>query len=154
MISAETRYETHNQGLLAIVEVIKILRHYLEGCKYKVLVFTDHINLCRFIDTKFLCSRQPWWAQQLVWYHFRINYWQRKTNEATDALSHFPQWSTDGEAAMRAEASQIPHWLQTSSAKASLAGLSFFSLKATLTDSLFSSQQVLICETQVLLRLC
>ena len=38
MISAETWYKTHNQELLAIVEAFKTWRHYLEGCKYKILV--------------------------------------------------------------------------------------------------------------------
>ena len=58
MIPAETRYETHDQELLAIVETFKTWRHYLEGCKYEVFVFTDHNNLRRFMDTKSLSSRQ------------------------------------------------------------------------------------------------
>ena len=45
MIPAETRYETHDAELLAIVEAFKTWRHYLEGCKHKVLVLTDHNNL-------------------------------------------------------------------------------------------------------------
>ena len=52
MISAETRYETHEDEFLAIVEAFKIWRHYLEGCKHEVLVLMDHNNLRRFIDTK------------------------------------------------------------------------------------------------------
>ncbi len=46
MIPVETRYETHDQELLAIVEAFKTWRHDLEGCKYEVLVLTDHNNLC------------------------------------------------------------------------------------------------------------
>ena len=57
MIPAETRYETHNGELLAIVEAFKTWRYYLEGCKHEVLVLTDHNNLCRFMDTKSLSSR-------------------------------------------------------------------------------------------------
>ncbi len=38
MIPAETQYKTHNQELLAIVEAFKTWRHYLEDCKYEVLV--------------------------------------------------------------------------------------------------------------------
>ncbi len=44
MIPAETQYETHDGKLLAIVEVFKTGRHYLEGCKYEVLVLTDYNN--------------------------------------------------------------------------------------------------------------
>ena len=65
MIPAETRYETHNGELLAIVEAFKTWRHYLEGCKHEVLVLTDHNNLRRFMDTKSLSSRQVRWAQEL-----------------------------------------------------------------------------------------
>ncbi len=46
MISAEIRYKTHNQELLAIVEAFKTWRHYLEGYKYEVFVLTNHNNLC------------------------------------------------------------------------------------------------------------
>ncbi len=63
IIPAETRYETHEQELLAIVEIFKTWRHYLEGCKYEVCVLTDHNNLRRFMDTKSLSSRQVRWAQ-------------------------------------------------------------------------------------------
>ncbi len=34
MISAETRYKTHDQKLLAIVKAFKTWCHYLEGCKH------------------------------------------------------------------------------------------------------------------------
>ncbi len=74
MIPAETRYETYDGELFAIVEAFKTWRHYLEGCKYEVLMFTDHNNLQRFIDTKSLSSRQVWWAQELSRYYFRIDY--------------------------------------------------------------------------------
>ncbi len=45
MIPAKTRYKTHDQELLAIVEVFKTWCYYLEGCKYEVFVLTDHNNL-------------------------------------------------------------------------------------------------------------
>ena len=57
MISAETQYETHNGELLAIVKAFKTWRHYVEGCKHKVLVLTDYNNLRCFMDTKSLSSR-------------------------------------------------------------------------------------------------
>ena len=45
MIPAETQYETHDGKLLAIIEAFKTWRHYLEGCKHKMLMLTDHNNL-------------------------------------------------------------------------------------------------------------
>ena len=41
IIPAETRYETHDGELLAIVEAFKTWRHYLEGSQHEVLVLTD-----------------------------------------------------------------------------------------------------------------
>ena len=74
MIPTETWYKTHDGKLLAIVKAFKTWRHYLEGCKYVVFVFTDHNNLRRFMDTKSLSSRQVHYAQELFRYHFRIDY--------------------------------------------------------------------------------
>ena len=70
IISAETWSKTHDSELLAIVESFKTWRHYLEGCKYEVLVLTNYDNLWQFMDTKSLSSRQVFWAQKLSKYHF------------------------------------------------------------------------------------
>ena len=54
MILAETRYNTHNSELLAIIGAFKTWWHYLKGCKHEVFVLIDYNNLCQFIDTKSL----------------------------------------------------------------------------------------------------
>ncbi len=86
MIPAETWYETHNGKLLAIVEAFKTSRHYLEDCKYEVLVLIDQNILQRFMDMKSISSRQVWLAQKLWKYHFQIDYRQNKANRAAYAL--------------------------------------------------------------------
>ena len=58
MILAETRYETHDGELLAIIKAFKTWRHYLEGSQHEMLILTDHNNLHRFMETKSLSSRQ------------------------------------------------------------------------------------------------
>ena len=65
MIPTETRYETHDGELLAIVEAFKTWQHYLEDCKHEVLVLRDYNNLRRFMDMKSLSSKQVRWAQEL-----------------------------------------------------------------------------------------
>ena len=90
MIPVETWYKIHDGKLLAIVKAFKTWRHYLKGYKHKVLVSTEHNNLCCFMDTKSLSSRQVRWAQELFQYHFQIDYHQGKANAAADALSKFP----------------------------------------------------------------
>ena len=74
MIPVETQYEIHDGKFLAIVKTFMTWRHYLEGCKHEILVFTDHNNLRYFMDTKNLSSWQVSWAQELFKYHFQINY--------------------------------------------------------------------------------
>ena len=75
MILAKTRYETHNGEILAIVEAFKTWRHYIEGSQHEVFVLIDYINLCRFMDTKSLSSRQVCWAKELSCYYFQIDYY-------------------------------------------------------------------------------
>ena len=143
MIPAETRYETHDSELLAIVEAFKTWRHYLESCKHEVLVLTDHNNLRRFMDTKSLSSRQVRWAQELSRYHFRIDYRQGKANGAADALSRFPQRNQAEEDELRTENTRILHKLQSSLTNASLSSLST-------SVELSPLHRVLICGTHVL----
>ena len=112
MISAETRYEMYDVKLLAIVETFKNWRHYLESCLYKVLMLTNHNNLRQFMDTKSLSSRKVRWAQELSHHHFRINYCQSKANEASNALSHYPQRSQSKEEILQAENTRIFQRLQ------------------------------------------
>lgn len=58
MILTETRYKTYNKELLAIVKAFKSWQHYLKGCKFKILIFTNHHNLNSFMDTKNMSSKQ------------------------------------------------------------------------------------------------
>ena len=145
MIPAETKYETHNGELLAIVEAFKTWKHYLEGFQHEVFVLTDHNNLCWFMETKSLSSRQVRWAQELSCYHFRIDYRQGKANGAADALSRYPQQSAEEEETLRAENVKILHRLQSSLTNASLLGIMLFE-----PSPLY---HVLICGTHVLPKL-
>ena len=97
MIPAETWYEAHDHELLAIVEAFKTSRHYLESCKFEVLMLTNHNNLCRFMNTKSLSSGEVRWVQEIFWYHFQIDYHQGKGNAADYALLRFPQRSQSEE---------------------------------------------------------
>ena len=87
MISIKTQYKTHDNKLLAIVEAFKTWWHYFKECKHEVLVLTNHNNLCQFMDTKSLSSKQVCWAQELFCYHFHIDYRKGKVNKAANALS-------------------------------------------------------------------
>ena len=62
MIPAKTRYDTHDNELLAIVKTFKALKHYLKCSYHEVLVLINYNKLQQFIDTKSLGSRQVHWA--------------------------------------------------------------------------------------------
>ncbi|EDN02416.1 hypothetical protein HCAG_00280 [Histoplasma mississippiense (nom. inval.)] len=70
LIDAETRYDTHDKELLAIVAAFKNWRHYLEGSQYPIQVWSDHANLQYFMTTKELNRRQARWAEALSAYDF------------------------------------------------------------------------------------
>ena len=55
---AELNYDVHDKELLAIYEVFRRWRHYLEGPASPVDVVTDHKNLEYFATTKLLTRQQ------------------------------------------------------------------------------------------------
>jgi transposase InsO family protein len=92
LIPAETRYETHDRELLAIVAAFKQWRHYLEGSTHTVEVLTDHNNLVAFQKVKSLNGRQARWAIALSGYDFTIIHRPGKKNPA-DAPSRRPDYA-------------------------------------------------------------
>jgi len=56
--------------MLAIDSSFAHWRHYLEGAKHTVTVYTDHKNLEVFMSTKILNRRQARWAELLAGYDF------------------------------------------------------------------------------------
>ena len=89
MIPVETRYEIYNDKLLAIIEVFKTWRHYLEKSQHVVLLLTIYNNLGWFMDMKSLTSKEVCWAQKLSYYHFQMDYYQGKENGAANTLSQY-----------------------------------------------------------------
>jgi len=55
--AVELNYDIHDKELLAIFEVFKIWRYYLEGPAYPIDVVIDHKNLKYFSTTKVLTQR-------------------------------------------------------------------------------------------------
>ena len=143
MILAETRYKTHDSELLAIVEAFKTWRHYLKGSQHKVLIFTNHNNLHRFMEMKSLSSGQVRCAQKLSCYHFWIDYCQGKANGATYALSWYIQQSAEEEKTFRSENVKILYRLQFLLARVS-------SFSASHPSQLSLLYQVLVCGTTIL----
>ena len=96
MTDTERRYEAHDGELLAIVEVFKHWRHYLEGSRYPVVVKSDHANLRTFMEPKMkrLNGRQARWAEMLTAFDFIIEH-RPGVNNPADAPSRRPDYEPE-----------------------------------------------------------
>lgn len=58
MFSAEINYKIYDKELLAVVNSFARWRHYLEGAKHQIEVFTDHRNLEYFLTARVFNRKQ------------------------------------------------------------------------------------------------
>jgi hypothetical protein len=86
MTDAERNYDIHDKELRAIIGSLEAWRHYLEGCKYTIDIWTDHKNLEYFQKAQKLSRRQARWAQFLTRFDFTLTHKPGKHNKA-DELS-------------------------------------------------------------------
>src|SRR5271169_3518765 len=74
------------KNYLRFIRALNSWRHYLEGCKHKIEIWTDHRNLEYFQKAQNLSRRQARWAQFLTRFDFSLEHKPGKTNKA-DGLS-------------------------------------------------------------------
>src|SRR5436190_438213 len=91
---AECNYDIHDREMLAIVSAFQHWRHYLEGAKHTITVYTDHKNLEVFMVTKVLNRRQARWAELLAGYDFVLTPIPGSKNPA-DGPSRRPDYAED-----------------------------------------------------------
>ena len=84
---AELNYDTHDKELLAIFEVFKAWRHYLEGSSTPIDIVTDHKNLEYFSTTKILTRRQVHWSEYLHQFNMVIRFQPGKLGAKPDAMT-------------------------------------------------------------------
>jgi len=99
-IDAELNYGTPDQEMMAIVESFKNWRHYLEGSRHRVEVYSDHANLQEFMKHPKLNGRQARWAMLLAPYDFVIKHRPGSRNPA-DGPSRRPDY--EGESVANTE---------------------------------------------------
>ena len=90
MKDAVTRYGAHEKELLAIVEMLRICRPYLEGRPF--IVKTDHEALKYLQDQPTLSRRQAGWIEKIQSADMTIEYLPGKFNSVADALSRRPDY--------------------------------------------------------------
>jgi RNase H-like domain found in reverse transcriptase len=84
---AKLNYDVQEKELLAIFEVFKLWRHYLEGSALPIDVVTDHKNLEYFSTTKLLTQRQAQWSEFLSQFNLVIRFRPGKLGTKPDALT-------------------------------------------------------------------
>ncbi|MGI4816841.1 MAG: RNase H-like domain-containing protein, partial [Janthinobacterium lividum] len=78
----ESRYGTPDQELMAICYSLNHWRHYLEGAKHQVTIYTDHKNLETFNTTANLNRRQVGYWNQMNRFDYIIKHFPGKANPA------------------------------------------------------------------------
>jgi len=70
----ERNYEIHDKEMLAIIHALEEWRHFLEGARHPVEIWTDHKNLEYFMTAKKLNRRQACWSLYLVRFNFKLTH--------------------------------------------------------------------------------
>jgi hypothetical protein len=78
-------YPTHDLELAAVVQALKIWRHYLMGKRCEL--YTDHKSLKYIFTQANLNLRERRWLELIKDYDLGINYHLGKANLVVDALS-------------------------------------------------------------------
>jgi len=70
----EWNYEIHDKEMLAIIRALEEWRHFLEGARHPVEIWTDHKNLEYFMTAKKLNRRQARWFLYLACFDFKLTH--------------------------------------------------------------------------------
>jgi hypothetical protein len=86
----ERNYEIHDRELLAIIQALEEWRHFLQGAKHQIEIFTDHKNLEYFLSARKLNRRQARWSGRLADYDYVLKHKSGSSLGKPDALSRRP----------------------------------------------------------------
>jgi len=89
----ERNYEIHDKEMLAIICALEEWKHFLEGARHPVEIWTDHKNLEYFMTAKKLNCRQARWSLYLARFDFRLIHRPGRSMRKPDALSRRPDHS-------------------------------------------------------------
>jgi len=83
----ERNYEIHDKEMLTIIHALEEWRHFLEGARHLVEIWTDHKNLEYFMTAKKLNRRQARWSLYLARFDFKLTHRPGRCMGKPDALS-------------------------------------------------------------------
>ena len=73
--------------MLAIIRALEEWRHFAEGARHAVEIWTDHRNLEYFMSAKKLNRRQARWSLYLSHFNFNLHHCPGQSMGKPDALS-------------------------------------------------------------------
>ena len=82
----EQNYEIHDKEMLTIICTLKEWRHFLEGARHLVEIWTDHKNLEYFMTAKKLNRCQAHWSLYLAHFDFKLIHCPRRSMGKPDML--------------------------------------------------------------------
>src|SRR5882762_9148606 len=94
--AVEWNYKIHNKEMLAIIRSLEEWRHFVEGARHKVEIWTDHKNLEYFLTAKKLNRRQAQWSLYLSRFDFAMHHRPGRSMGKSDALSRRADHGTGG----------------------------------------------------------
>lgn len=86
LTEVERNYDVHDKELKAVIGSFETFRHYVEGAKHPVEVYTDHRNLEYFKKSQKLSRRQARWSEFLQRFDYVLIHKPGVLNKA-DGLS-------------------------------------------------------------------
>jgi len=86
----ERNYEIHDKEMLAIIHALEEWRHFLEGARHPVKIWTDHKNLEYFMMAKELNRHQARWSLYLACFDFKLTHCPGRSIGKPDTLSWRP----------------------------------------------------------------
>jgi len=89
----EQNYEIYNKEMFAIICVLEEWRHFLEGARHPVEIWTDYKNLKYFMTAKKLNCHQARWSLYLACFDFKLIHCPGRSMGKLDALSQRPDHS-------------------------------------------------------------
>jgi hypothetical protein len=89
----EQNYQIHDTEMLAIIRGLEEWRHYLEGARHPVEIWTDHKNLEYFRVAQKLNRQQARWLLYLSRLNFTLHHKPGRSMGKPDALS---RWANHG----------------------------------------------------------
>jgi len=84
---AQSNYPTHEQELLAVVDILKTCYHLIAGREFTLL--TDSQAMTSILSQKHLSPRQSQWMLFLRQFPMKIEHIPGETNIIADLLSHY-----------------------------------------------------------------